>query len=256
MLKSLNQLLGATVMARDGAIGEVQQAYFDDEAWTLRYLVVNTGTWLSGREVLITPHAVCQPLGSGHLLDVLLSRQQVERSPSVSTHLPVSRQHERDYIGYYGLPAYWGGSALWGMEALPLWPPALPPGTESQHDAGLRASPGPSEDQHLRSSSEVTGYDIQASDDSIGRVHDYIFDTESWAIRYVVVDTCNWWPGGKKVLLSTRWIDRIDWAGRQVFTALTRAQVKQSPVYRADDEIQRPYEQRLHDAYDRRGYWL
>lgn len=256
MFNSLKHLLGATVMARDGAIGEVKQAYFDDEAWTIRYLVVNTGSWLSGREVLISPHAVVQPLGSGKLLDVRLSRRQVELSPPVDTHLPVSRQHERDYIGYYALPAYWGGSALWGMEALPLWPPALPQGVESEQDAALRARHTPTEDQHLRSSAEVTGYDIQASDDSIGHVQDFIFDAESWAIRYLVVDTRNWWPGGKKVLLSTRWIDSIDWADREVLTSLTRAQVKQSPAYEPASELLRSDEQCLHDAYDRRGYWL
>jgi len=255
MFSSLKHLQGAAVMARDGAIGDVRQAYFDDEAWTIRYLVVNTGNWLSGREVLISPHAVVQPLGSGALIDVSLTRRQVELSPPVDTHLPVSRQHERDYLGYYALPAYWGGSALWGMEALPLWPPAMPLGPETEREAELRARHTPTEDQHLRSSLEVTGYDIQASDDSIGHVSDFIFDSVSWAIRYLVVDTRNWWPGGKKVLLSTRWIDSIDWADRQVYTSLTRAQVKHSPAYQSEQDIPRDYEQRLHDTYDRRGYW-
>ena len=107
----------------------------------------------------------------------------------------------------------------------------------------------------MRSSAHVTGYDIQATDDSIGHVKDFIFDEASWAVRYLVVDTRNWWPGGRKVLLATRWIDRIDWAEQTVYTTLTRAQVKGSPEYEEAAIIDRDYEQRLHEAYGREAYW-
>jgi len=255
MFESLQQRKGSAVMASDGEIGVLKQAYFDDQAWVIRYLVVDTGGWLSGREVLISPYSVCQPLLSGQPIAVRLSRQQVEHSPPVDSHLPVSRQHERDYLGYYALPSYWEGTALWGMEALPMWPPALPQRLETEAEADLRGRLLPPQDAHLRSSDEVTGYDIHASDDSIGHVQDYIFDTASWAIRYLVVDTRNWWPGGRKVLLSVRWIDRIDWAGREVFTSLSREQVRQSPVYTDASQLLREDERRLHEVHARAGYW-
>jgi uncharacterized protein YrrD len=248
MLTSIDHLKGSRIVATDGEIGHVDQAYFDDRAWVIRFLVVNTGSWLSGREVLISPYAVQQPLGTGKLIDVHLTRAQVEGSPGLDTHLPVSRRHELENLRYYAYPEYWEGDGLWGMGALPLMPLMPLPDRADQ-------APVPAEDVHLRSSASVTGYDIQASDGSIGHVQDFIFDDASWAVRYLVVDTRNWWPGGRKVLLATHWIDRIDWAESTAFVKLTREQVRDSPLYEEDLTIQRAYEQHLHDAYNRRGYW-
>jgi hypothetical protein len=229
--------------------------YFDDHAWAIRYLVVDTGTWLSGREVLVSPYAVKQPLDAVKNIDVALTRQQVQNSPNIDTHLPVSRRHEREYLDYYAYPAYWGGDALWAMSAMPMVSPALQTPLETQEEREKIEKDVPTEDVHLRSSANVTGYDIQASDDSIGHVADFVFDDESWAIRYLVIDTRNWWPGGKKVLVGTHWIEDIDWAAMTVHVKLTRAQIKSSPEYEEGKPIDRSYEERLHDAYDRKGYW-
>jgi uncharacterized protein YrrD len=254
MLRSVNELNGSTIQPLGESIGSVKEAYFDDQAWAVRYLVVDTGTWLAGREVLISPYSVRQPLGSGKVIDVSLTRSQVENSPTIDTHLPVSRQQEREYLGYFGYPEYWGGGDLWAMGAFPmLTEPALPgaPGL-----AAPLHKETPPQDTHLRSTKAVTGYDIQATDASIGHVKDFIFDDESWAIRYLVIDTRNWWPGGRKVLLAPRWIDHIEWSESKVYTTLTRDGVKASPEYDEATTIDRDYEKRLHDAYGRDGYWL
>ena len=255
MLNSVSHLTGSTITATDGEIGHIKEAYFDDVAWTIRYLVIDTGSWLPGREVLISPYSVKQAVGSGKNIDVSLTREQVSNSPVTDTHQPVSRRHEREYLSYYAYPEYWGGGDLWAMSALPLLPQPMPRAVESEAELAIREEALPAEDVHLRSSAHVTGYDIQATDDSIGHVKDFIFDDESWAIRYLVVDTRNWWPGGNKVLLATRWIDRIDWADKTVYTKLTREQIKNSPEYDDAVIIHRDYEKRLHDAYGREGYW-
>lgn len=255
MMNRVGRLKGDTLNATDGEIGHIKEVYFDDHAWAIRYLVVDTGVWLSGREVLISPYSVKQPLDDVKSVDVTLTRKQVEDSPNIDTHLPVSRRHEREYLDYYAYPVYWAGDSLWAMNALPLVPSPTLGVAESAEERDRIERDLPPEDVHLRSSANVTGYDIQASDDSIGHVQDFIFDDESWAIRYLVVDTRNWWPGGKKVLIGTQWIDRIDWADRTVFVKLTRDQVKNSPVYVEGDQINRAYEQQLHEAVDRRGYW-
>jgi hypothetical protein len=252
MLNSISHLEGATVAATDGEIGHIEQAFFDDQAWVIRYLVVDTGSWLSGREVLISPFAVTQPLGSGKIVEVALTRNQVKTSPPIDTHRPVSRRHEQETLRHYDYPDYWAGGGLWAFSDLPTLPI---PQTTGDNEAAARDEVVPPEDVHLRSSLAVKGYRIQAEDDSIGHVQGFIFDDESWAIRYLVVDTRNWWPGGTKVLVATRWIDRIDWAESTVHVKLTREQVKASPVYDEATPVRREYEKRLHDAYKRIGYW-
>ena len=255
MLNSVSHINGSKIIARDGEIGHVKEVYFDDDNWTIRYLVIDTGSWLEGREVLVSPYAVAQPVGGGKQINLTLTQQQITDSPATETHLPVSRQHEREMSRYYAFPAYWEGGELWAMSALPLVPAPLPTAVESAAAAAARAAEVPLEDMRLRSSANVTGYDLQATDDSIGHVSDFIFDDESWAIRYLVVDTRNWWPGGKKVLIATHWITRIDWADRTVFTTLTRAEVKASPAYDEGSRVSRDYEERLHAAYSRADYW-
>jgi hypothetical protein len=255
MFNSISYLKGSKIIATDGEIGHVLEAFFDDAAWTIRYLVVDAGAWMSDRDVLISPYAVVQPLGSGKIIEVALTRQRVLDSPPVDTHKPVSRQHERQTLDYYTFPQYWNGNGLWGPNALPLLPPPLPTTFETEAEAAQLQEAVPEQDTHLRSSAIITGYTVQASNDSIGEVVDFIFDDESWQVRYLVVDPNHWWPCGRKVLLSVQWVDRIDWADRTVFTPLTRDQVRKSPEYDDPKGIDRDFEQRLHDAYDRESYW-
>jgi uncharacterized protein YrrD len=256
MMNTTSYLDAAAIVAIDGEIGRVTSAYFDDQTWTIRYLVVDAGSWLLDRKVLISPYAVRQPLGREKSLAVSLTQQQVKDSPDIDTHKPVSRQHENNYLSYYAYPAYWEGGALWGLAALPnLQPidPALVPSTAAVAAPATAASQA---DVHLRSSGEIVGYDIQAADDSIGHVKDLVFDDESWAIRYFVVDTRNWWPGGRKVLIGTTWIQQIDWATMRVRVTLTRDQVMNSPPYDELEPLTRDYENRLHEAYQYQGYWI
>ncbi len=179
MLRSISSLDGATVSATDGEIGSVKEAYFDDDKWTIRYLVVNTGTWFTGRDVLISPYSVKQPMTDRSVVDVSLTREQVKNSPAVDTHKPVSRQFEHSYLGYYGYPMYWGGPGLWAGGLYPTMPAieAMP----IEREVAARENTVSEEDVHLRSTSKVNGYDIQATDDTIGHVEDFVFDDESSA---------------------------------------------------------------------------
>jgi sporulation protein YlmC with PRC-barrel domain len=224
MMNSVSHLNGTALAATDGEIGHVTDVFFDDEAWALRYFVVDTGNFLASREVLISPLAVKhQPLEDGKSIDVDLSRDQVEHSPLIDTHQPVSRRHELEQLRYYGYPTYWNVDTTWGLNAVPLVAPLIeePPIVPVEERGG--------DDQHLRSCSNVKGYDIHASDGTIGHVADFVFDNDSWKIRYLVVDTRNWWPGGKKVLVGTDSIERIDWSESAVYVNRTREQVRASP---------------------------
>jgi len=177
-----------------------------------------------------------------------LTREQVENSPSVDTEQPADRRYEVEYSRYYGYPYYWTGPYVWGAEAYPMIPAgaaaAMPP----------IEPPIPEGDRHLRSTSLVAGYYIQATDGDIGHVEDFLIDDRSWTIRYVEVDTRNWWPG-KHVLVSPEWVTQVDWPDSKVHVDLTREAIKESPEYDASLPLDREYEERLHEAYRRPRYW-
>jgi len=254
MLRSVNGLKGFAITAIGGPIGDVDQFYFDDEAWAIRYLVVNTGTWLASRQVLISPISVKQVDPAINQLFVSLTRDQVKHSPNVDMHKPVSRQYEEAFLSYYGYPNYWGGPYLWGAAVSPAALAMPRTGAPEAAAASVARARAESQDMHLRSTKEVTGYHIQALDDEAGHVEDFIADDETWAIRYLVVDTRNWWPG-KKVLVSPQWIERVSWPESKVFIDLTREQIKHSPEYNEAALISREYENALYKYYGRPGYW-
>lgn len=227
MFCSAKDLKNWQVATRDGDIGKVKELYFDDRHWTVRYLVVDTGGWLTGRRVLLSPHVVEQLDPVEQRVVVRLTRREVEEAPGAETDQPVSRQHEAAYYDYYGLPYYWGGPGLWGVGA---YPPAF--GGFGGAGAVMAAEtprdrPGQDRggDVHLRSSAEVTGYHIEASDGSIGHLEDLLFDDRAWQIVNTVVETRNWLPG-PEVLVSPADIESIDWAERKVRVKRTREQVK------------------------------
>jgi hypothetical protein len=101
----------------------------------------------------------------------------------------------------------------------------------------------------------VSGHHIEAVDGGIGHVEDFIIDDETWAIRYLVIDTRNWWPG-KEVLVAPQWVERVSWSESKVFVNLSRETIKQSPEYTDESLLTRDYETELHRHYDRQGYWV
>ncbi|MHB8494769.1 MAG: PRC-barrel domain-containing protein [Casimicrobiaceae bacterium] len=241
MLHNIHELAGYTVGASDGELGKVEDLYFDDGRWVIRYMIVETGSWLSQRKVLISPRSVTGVTWDDGVMNVSLTRQQVSDSPSIDTDKPVSRQHEIDYYNYYGYPNYWEGVNAWGLGMDPMpWVGASPDlasgSTRTQDEALAREQQGrldqerDSADSHLRSSKEVVGYEIMATDGPIGSVEAFVFDDESWAIRYMVVDTRKWLRG-KHVLLSPEWIDHVSWSEHEVYVKVTREAVETSPEY-------------------------
>jgi hypothetical protein len=255
MLRSIESLKGCAVAASDGEIGSVEEIYFDDEAWGVRYLVVKTGNWIDGRRVLISPYSVIR-LDPGALsVHVDLTRQQVSDSPPIDTHKPVSRQLEAEYLRYYGYPVYWGGLSVWGESSYPAFSrAALSPVSPKTLEQLARYGDNPPGDSHLYSTDAVDGYHVEAADGNIGHVSGFIFDDEAWAIRYLCVDAQNWWPS-KEVLLATEWVFLIDWFESTVSTQLTRDAIKDSPAYDSRIPLERDFETQLYAFYGKAGYW-
>jgi len=240
MLHNIKELTGLTVGATDGELGKVKDAYFDDERWAIRHLVVETGSWLDERKVLISPRAVRGLDWNDEVIRVDLTMQQVKDSPSIDTDRPVSRRHEGDYYRYFGYPNYWEGANLWGDTMMPYpWVAgAIDPLVQSRSvDPEIaREIKGRIDEEldtanvHLRSCNEVIGYELLATDGSIGEVDDFVFDDASFAIRFVVVDTRKWLPG-KHVAIPPSAIDHVSWEDREVDVRMTREAVKDSPEY-------------------------
>lgn len=251
MLRTLEDLKRMAIGAADGEIGKVKDAYFDDQGWTVRYLVVETGGWL-GRKVLVSPLAISGVDWNEQRIDVHMTREQVKNSPDIDTDKPVSRQHEMLYLNYYGLPYYWGGPMLWGPTAYPsgiagsLRTDPLRPGPTSE-----QLSEQGNGDPHLRSCKEVSGYHIEASDGDLGHIDDYLFDDESWSIRYVVIETRNWLPG-KRVLIASDWVERVSWNEHKAYVDLSREAIREAPEYDRDLILTEGEESDLHRHYQRR----
>src|SRR5512133_2670330 len=249
MLRRANELMGFTLGAREGEIGRVKDFYFEDDSWTVRYLVVDTGKWLPLRSVLISPWAILGFNDREKVVEVSLTRDQVKACPSTEENAPVSRQYEREYYRYYGWPHYWQGPGLWGPSTEPVLPHH--PGPELEETA---AQPEQQSDPHLRSVSEVTGYHLEAQDGASGHVEDCVIADGDWVIQYLVIDTRNWWPG-KKVLLPPQWAVRVDWEQSRVQALLGRVAIKQAPEYDPSVPITREYEARLFGYYNQQPYW-
>ncbi|HEY5811614.1 MAG TPA: PRC-barrel domain-containing protein [Terrimicrobiaceae bacterium] len=227
MLRSIKQLYGKKLGASDGEIGHVEDFYFNDQQWTIRYIVAATGTWLSERLVLISPYAFGNFYQDGDCLLLNLTRQQIENGPAIESHKPVSRQYEEEYYRYYGWPSYWVGGGMWGLGGFPVASaPHLMPSKEE--NTGGDSSNG--DDPHLRSTRDLGGYHIQTSEGAIGHVTDFMIDARSWEIRHLVVETGHWFSG-KEIVISPKHINRISYEESKVFVNVTREAIREAPEY-------------------------
>jgi uncharacterized protein YrrD len=268
MLRKLHDLIGYKVDALDDSIGSVDDFYFDDHTWTVRYIVIDTGPWLVGRRVLLSPDAVGGIDSLSERMAFELSKEQIENSPSIDADQPVSREYETALSTYYGWPGYWTTAPLMGMPVttpMPVAPvvgeaaaaatntavPDTATGVTAEEDEATAVL----QDSNLRSVREVTGYHVHATDGDIGHVQDIFAGENDWIIRYFLVDTRNWWPG-KHVLVGQDWVESVDWSERSLVVNVTRQQVKDSPEYEPGEPLHRDYETSLHNYYLFPGYWV
>ena len=263
MLREFNDFGGFGIRAIDGTIGRVEDFYFDDRAWVVRHLVVNAGTWLSSRKVLLSPTSIGRADWTEKVLRVLLTTEQVKNSPDIDTARPVSRQHEVEAFGYYGYPYYWGGSRHFGGG---MHPNLMLPGedgfgspratrAEEQNAYARAESKRRSEnDPHLRSCRAILRYRVHASNGDVGHVEDMLIDDQTWAIRYLIVNTSNWWLG-HRVLIAPQWIQGISWSDSRFSVKMTRHAIERAPAYEPGAPLDRVQEALLYEHYGHPVYW-
>jgi len=258
MLRRAKELFGYTIKASDDDnMGTVYDFYFDAEDWEIRYLVIDIGSWLFGRRVLIAPDAMQKPDWEAKVLPVNLTKAQVKDSPTIDFAKPISRQYEADLHRHYNWPAYWGSagqSYTAGSSVAPGMATVseAPPTTQLPNEVveALQQS----EESHVQSIRDGANTSLEASDGTIGHVADFFIDDENWTIRYLLIDTGNWLPG-KQVLIAPAWVDIVDWDGSSIHVNVTREQVKQSPEYDPNAPLGRSYEGELHEHYGYPEYW-
>jgi len=239
MLLQLQTLSGYKIKAADGEIGKIKTVYFDDKTWVVRYLVVDTGNWLSENLVLLHPSCLAKPNRDTKVLPVSITQRKIQESPEISHDQPVSKQKLADLHTYYEWPLFWAGGLMAFAES-----PAV---KRLENDNTTAVEDG---DPHLRSAQEVMRYGVRATDGDLGSVYDFVIDTQNWNIRYIVVDTGNWLPG-KKVLVSPHWINNVIWEDAVVCTTLGKDGVKNSPEYDPRFPLAPDYEEKLYQHYGR-----
>ena len=249
MKHNVENLVGFSMIETDGEIGKVEEFYFDDQSWTIRYLIVKTGNWFSQKKVLISPRVLNQPDWESQQFPVSLTKNQIENSPDIDTDKPVSRQNEEALSTYYTWDNYWGddahGAGIFGAMPSDLYESDMVTAPQNEE-----YTPDPNANTHLRSTNEVKGYTIHATDDEIGKVIDYIIDDTNWKINYLVVE-CGSWLSSKKVLLSTQKITEVNWENKAVMVNISTEQVKNSPEYDDSNPLDDQYEKNLSDYYSR-----
>lgn len=261
MLRSIKNLTNYPIEGQGANLGRVKDFLFDDREWGIRYLVAHTGGWLAGKKVLISPNHL-DPPREGESADAFhtsLTREKIENGPLLEEDAPVSRRYEVEYAKYHRHLPYWEtlqpGTFTGGMAGMPPSPDveiSPRPSKEefSEHERQIRKI----DECHVRSSREVLGYSIEASDGDIGQIEDLIVDTRAWRIRHFVIDTRKWLPG-KQVITDIDWIEDFDWAGRKAAIDHTKDDIKDAPEFDPSAPVNREYEERLYDYYGRRRYW-
>jgi hypothetical protein len=221
MLQDIKGLYGSKLVALDGPIGHVKDFYFDDKLWVVRYLVADTGSWLTGRLVLISPHAFAKFNPLENTLRLKLNKKQIQDSPSIDTHEPVSQQFEDEYYRSYGWPAYWQGGQMWGMSGYPLV------AVEQPRDIAARKALEPRADRHLQSAKDIVGFQVVAVDGAIGHLSGLMVDDRSWAVRELVVEAGHWYSG-KEILIPSGRVERISCEESKVFVSFTKADIQET----------------------------
>jgi hypothetical protein len=257
MLWNASAINGYAIAASDGKIGTISDFLFDDTNWLVRWLVVETGNWLIGRKVLLPSSALAHLDAEKQECSIKLTMQQIKDSPNIDTDRPVSRQMETSAYDYYGYSPYWnsgygylGGVGLMGGYGyMGGMGGAMPISPESRRrEEAIADAQRDRDDVHLRSVEAVTGYHIHASDGEIGHAEDFLIEDADWSIRYLLVDTKNWWPG-KKVLVSPRSVKKVDWSDRLVNIDVDRHKVEDSPAYDATRTIDGAFDEKFLTYY-------
>ena len=246
MKRNLDNFIGCTIGGTDGKIGKVKEFYFDDASWTIRYIIVETGSWLEGRKVLLSPQSIVNTDWKEKILNVDLTMEQVKNSPDIDTDQPVFRQQERDLYSYYP----WGGSYWGGIREMDV-PDSQTNDLSIQQENELYMANNVQDNPNLRSTAKVTSYSIKAADGVIGDVEDLIINDKNWQIDFMVIDTGKWFSGKKVLIMPKKMIVKVNWEASSIMVNTTKDVVKRSPKYESTQVLNDSFEANVESYYKR-----
>ena len=244
MLRQIRELGTYRLHATDGDIGHLEQFYFEDRDWKIRYFVMNIGTWLHGKKVLMSPSAIIGVDAPTKTINAAFTKQQVQESDDVGIHKPEGLEQPHDYSLYIGWPYYLGLNALNDSDRGPVPRRAHDPKKGKTSERTMLQL----NDEHLRSSKVVSRYHVMAVDGEIGQIEDGIVDDQTWTIQYVVSTVRNW-RSSKKVLLPTEWILWVSAAESNVYVSLSRKNIATAPAFDPEKPLTRDLEIALYNHY-------
>lgn len=242
MKRSIKDLTGFAIETKDGKKGKVKDFLFDEKQWSIRYIEADFGKLFSPKKVLIPKVFINKTKWEDRAFILELSTPEIDKCPEIDEHLPVSRKYEEKLSKYYQISPYWSGAYLGSTGGyFPPRPITVPSKKVEEDEVGTV----------FRSFKEVEGYHIKALDGTMGHIEDMLVDDEDWQIVYAVLDTSNWLPWSKKVLIAIDWMDKVSYVQQEVEVNLNTKTIENAPEYKPDVLIDINYEKDLYDFYSR-----
>lgn len=246
MKRTIKELSGFIISAKDGTKGTVKDFLFDEESWTIRYMVADLGKFLPGRKVLIPRVFLNKTDWKTGEFSVELTKKQIEECPALDEHMPVSREYETMLHDHYGINYYWPLAYTAPVGNLAVDSPPVPREQEPREVIKEEDT-----NSKLRSFKEVKGYQLECSDKKKGNLKNFIVDDESWQIVYMIVDIGHWYTRSKKVMLAVNWASKINYAQRVISIDLESSELENAPEFDPGEPVNVEYEKNLYDYYGR-----
>jgi hypothetical protein len=246
MKRSIKELLGYSLHAKDGTKGTVRDFLFDEESWTIRYMRTGIGNMFVDKKVLIPRVFFGKPEQSKREFLIQMTKDEMKRSPKVEEHKPVSRKFEESLNQFYNIENYWSTSYAPSF--------GVPEMVVPQHH--LKELPKtikePHVDSSLRSFQEVSGYLIECQDEKHGYMTDFIVEDENWKIVYIIIDIGNLFETDKRVMLAVNWINEIDYKDQKIAINQTSKVLEKAPPFDPSSPVNSEYEKNIYDYYGRK----
>jgi hypothetical protein len=250
MLVNTSRIENSKIHATDGAVGKVTTFLFDEEQWVLRYIVAKYGFLFFGGRILLSPISVTGTVGDGEEIRVGLTKGQIKNAPSADLARPISRRKEEQFHRYYQIPVYWGGAGLWGSAMTPM-----EAGTVTYEPNAEQEPIGAAEEEyHLRSTNEVEGYRVHATDKEVGTVASFLIEDSTWAVRYLRIDATEE-IGNGNLYVSPHWVDEISWIERKISLEMDSTRLSEAPTVGVEGTLTRDEEEQLHEFFGQARYW-